>query len=220
LGTNAGCDSLDGGALRNIVARTLPLADVTFFPVALEKIGGAIGEYIDLKAAAQVQLTAEQIRGELNSGLNLFSKLENWMMEAEGSVVRDYVLSAMGDSLRRQDQTKMPWHIWKGQVPNIREWKSWVDKALSLVQSDRGKPENFPLKQLVRDLAKIWEEYTARPFTNTQKGQQRARDFVMAICRMPEPDLTDGQIETAIRFAVRKTPGGRRGRKSPPGSTE
>jgi hypothetical protein len=205
---------LDGNALRNAVERTLPLADAAQFEVAFERISQTLGEYTGLKAAAQGQLGAERIRRELKSGHSLLSRMENWMMEVEGSVVRDYVLSAISGNLQRQARPEMPWRVWKEQVAIVREWRSWVDQAILLVQSDRGKPENFPLKQLVRDLGKIWEEHTARPFTNTQKGQQRARDFVMAICRTPEPELTDAQIETAIRFAVRKAPGGRRGRNS------
>jgi len=197
---------------KEIIEQTLPLADRARFEAALAKITRALEEYASLKSATQRQLTTKQIRHELTNGHSLISRIEQWMADAEHSAVRDYVLTAIGDGRRRRPQTEGPWRVWKTQIADLREWRSWVKAALPRVKSDRGKPENFPLKQLVRDLAKIWDDFTAKPFTGTRKSGQRPRDFVSAICRMIEPDLTGAQIETAIKYAVRKLPGTRRGR--------
>jgi hypothetical protein len=100
------------------------------------------------------------------------------------------------------------------QLVNVRHWLTRFDQALIFVQSDRGQPEDFPLKQLVRDLAKIWDRYAVGPFSSSRKGSMPPADFVAEICRSIEPDLTDTRIQTAIRYAVRMTPGKRRGRYS------
>jgi len=197
--------------LEEIIEQTLPLADGARFEAALTKTAQVLEEYASLKSATQRQLTTKQIRHELTIGHSLISRTEKWMTDAEHSAVRDYVLTAIGD-LQRRPHVEGPWRMWKTQIADLREWRSWVKAALPRVKSDRGKPENFPLKQLVRDLAKIWDDFTAKPFTGTRKDGQQPRDFVSAICRMIEPGLTNAQIETAIKYAVRKLPGTRRGR--------
>jgi hypothetical protein len=213
MSPNANCSPLAKTALRSAVEQTLPLADSARRKQALARITQALEEYESLKSAAQRQLTAEQIRRELTDGYSLFSRAEKWMAKAQLTAVRDYVLTAMSDGRQDGMQIEVPWRAWETQIAKLQNWNSWVSAALLLVKSDRGRPESFPLNLLVQDLAKIWKDFSALPFTRSRKGRQQPRLFVAAICRIVEPQITDAEIETAIKHAVRKLPRRRRGRK-------
>jgi hypothetical protein len=205
---------IDNAALSSLVERTLPLRAECNLSDCINEIEVALDWYTRLKAAHGQQLSSKLIRQTLKEGSSIVTKLESWMAKAEGSAVRDYVLSALLQELKQRDLTGVPHRIWKEQSTYFQEWRALLDRALSLVQSDRGAPENFALKLLVRDLARVWEKFTGLPFTNTSKGQQRPRDFILAVCTAVDPEVTESQIETAIRSAVSKTSGERRGRKS------
>jgi hypothetical protein len=200
-------------ALETAIERTLRLAEVANFEVACKNVKQVVDEYFTLKTAYLGQPTAAKIRSDLRSGQALFSRLERWIMAAEGNVVRDYVLSGKAKILQQLGQTESSNYKLKDEAARFRLWQSSIEESLLLLMSDRGQPENFPLKQLVRDLAKIWEQFSTSPFTNIKKGEQKPRDFVLAVCAAIEPDLKESQIETAIRSAVKITPGQRRGRK-------
>jgi hypothetical protein len=196
------------------IHQTLPLAELQCFEPACEKVQQIVQEYFALKTAYLRQPTAAQIRTDLRQGQALFRRLEEWMRAAEGTAVRDYVLSGKDQTLKQLGLTEDSSYKWRKETARFQLWQSWIAEGLLLLKSDRGQPENFPLKQLVRDLTKIWEQFTGLRFTNTSKGRRRPRDFILAVCMAIEPQLKELQIETAIRSAVSKTPGKRRGRKS------
>jgi hypothetical protein len=216
VAAEAAADSTD---LRCAIQQTLPLASADCLEQAVEGIRRVLAEYASLKAANAAQLTARQARKSLKRGAKLLRELEQWMLDVEPTVVRDYLLSLNRSPPRKQRRSDMLRPVWKEMLSEIRLWQKRFAQSLVFIPSDRGKPENFPLKQLVRDLAKIWEKYTVRPFTNSKKrGLQQPRDFTIAVCGAIEPDLSKSEIETAIRYAVSKMPGNRRGRKSQPQS--
>lgn len=200
--------------LRRVIVQTLPMDDAELLDQASEEIERALADYRTLKAANDAQLTARQARVWLKRGTQLLNRLERWLIDVEPTVVRDYVLSGARSLAAKRRRSELMRPMWNEKLSEIHLWQDRFNQSLLFVRTDRGKPENFPLKQLVRDLAKIWEKYTALSFTNTRKGQQRPRDFVLAICQTIQPVPSKAQIETAVRHAVRKTPGRRRGRKS------
>jgi hypothetical protein len=154
-------------------------------------------------------------RKMLGEGREILAELESWIVRSKNTIARDYVLSAMRSEAEQRRRTDALMHVWREPLAYVRQWRARLDQALIFVQSDRGHPEDFPLKQLVRDVAKIWDRYAVRSFSSSRKGLMSAADFVAEICRSIEPDLTDARIQTAIRHAVKMTPGKRRGRKSP-----
>jgi hypothetical protein len=194
--------------------RTLPLREERNLPKCISEIRNALDEYAELKVAYGRQMSSKLRRKTLNEGRDILKKLESWIARSESTIIRDYVLSAMRSEQDQRRRADALMHVWREQLANVRQWQTRLDQALVFVQSDRGQPEDFPLKQLARDLAKIWDRYAARPFSTSRKGSMPPADFVAEICRSIEPDLTDARIQTAIRHAVKMTPGKRRGRKS------
>jgi hypothetical protein len=207
-------------ALRRAIQQSLPFKDVARFEKALDDVRQAVEDYIALKLAHGQQLTAARSRTLLKRGQYLLYQLEQWMLDVEPTVVRDYLLSAERQSSTQRRRYEMLHPLWKEKLEEVRLWKSRLGDSLLFVRSDRGAPEHFPLKLLVRDLAKIWGRYADRPFTNSTKGRRPAPDFVAAICQIADPDIEESLMRTAIRDAVRKTPGQRRGRKSRPSKPE
>jgi hypothetical protein len=203
-------------ALRRVVQDRLPFKDVGHLEKAVEDVRQALEYYAALKAAHVRQLSAAESRERLKRGQNLLGQLEQWMVDVEPTVVRDYVLSAERQSENQLRRYEMVHSVWKEKLAEVCLWKSRLRDSLVFVRSDPGAPEHFPFKLLVRDLAKIWDRYADRRFTNSRKGLKPAPEFVAAICGIIEPGIEDSLLQTAIREAVRKTPGPRRGRKSPP----
>jgi hypothetical protein len=205
---------MDTDSISSAVAQSLPLRDESNISDCLCEIEAALDSYAHLKAASQRQMSSKLRRKMLEEGRGILAKLEDWIVRSENTITRDYVLSAMrweADQRRRSD---MLVRVWREQLANVRRWQARLDRALVFVQSDRGQPEDFSLKLLVMDLAKIWDRYTASPFSRSRKGAMPPADFVARICRLVEPNITDARIQTAIRHAVKKIPGERRGRNS------
>src|SRR4029077_17017801 len=122
--------------------------------------------YVRLRNADLKQLTSAQIRKELFKGQALFSRIEAWFRATEPTVVRDYVLSIIDKIPLPPRLIGAPRLDWKRELANVRLWQSAIADAPSLVRSDRGRPENYPLTLLVQDLARIWDAHAKRPFTN------------------------------------------------------
>src|SRR5262249_55417768 len=95
-----------------------------------------------------------------------------------------------------------------------RVLRTWIESAFKIVPSVRGTPGHPSVNLLVWWLARVWNEHTTVPFTRTRKGDQQPRDFVVVVCRAADPNIGAANIETAMRAAVKDTPGSRRGRKS------
>jgi hypothetical protein len=205
---------VDIAALRSLVMRTVPFREERNLPKCISNIRNALNEYAELKGAYGRQMSSKLRRKTLNEGRDILKKLESWIARSESTITRNYVLSAMRSEQDQRRRADSLMHVWREQLANVRQWQTRLDQALLFVQSDRGQPEDFPLKQLVRDLAKIWDRYAVTPFSTSRKGSMPPADFVAEICRSIEPDLTGARIQTAIRHAVKMTPGKRRGRKS------
>jgi hypothetical protein len=170
------------------------------------EILNALNQYTELKAAYGRQMSSKLRRKMLGEGREILAELESWIVRSKNTIARDYVLSAMRSEAEQRRRTDALMHVCHEPLAYVRQWQARLDQALIFVQSDRGHPEGFPLKQLVRDLAKIWDRYAVRPFSSSRKGPMSAADFVAEICRSIEPDLTDARIQTAIRHAVKLPP--------------
>ena len=144
--------------LRRVIVQTLPMDDAELLDQASEEIERALADYRTLKAANDAQLTARQARVWLKRGTQLLNRLERWLIDVEPTVVRDYVLSGARSLAAKRRRSELMRPMWNEKLSEIHLWQDRFNQSLLFVRTDRGKPENFPLKQLVRDLAKIWEK--------------------------------------------------------------
>jgi hypothetical protein len=82
-----------------------------------------------------------------------------------------------------------------------------IDGTLALVRTDRGRPDNAALNDLVRSLGLIWEDFVEDPPFGLTKKPPAPYDFVRAVCRAAAPDIPladlDSQITTAMRSAAK-----------------
>ena len=181
---------MDGTALCSLVKRSLPLREDHNLLACVGELQNALNEYAELKAAFRRQMSSK-LRRKMLKGRAILAKLESWIVRSKNTITRDYVLSAMRSEPDQRRRADALMHVLREQLANVRQWQTRLDQALVFVQSDRGQPEDFPLKQLVRDLAKIWGRYAARPFSRSRKGSMPPTEFVTEICRLIEPDIAE-----------------------------
>jgi len=194
------------GEFRAAVCETLPLADPSQRDNAFNKVILEVRCYRGLRQSKHSNLSSMEVRQHLRRGLDLARDLEKWIANTP-PIVRDYVLSAMGREAKRRGSTftEQTW-------PDLRErfcaLQERIREALKFVKSDRGRPENAELNDLVRSLALIWEEYTNHKFSLTKKGDHTPYAFVRMVCRVADSRIVasdfDRQLGTALRLATRR----------------
>jgi hypothetical protein len=151
------------------------------------------------------QLSAEAIREHLRRGAACARDLENWTKGAAPLIIRDYVLSAIGDKPLIGEAT-LPDHEWANLIEFFGRFAEKIEAALQFVRTDRGRPDNAALDDLVWSLGLIWEEFVQVPAFGLTKKRPAPYDFAKLVCRAAAPDIPEADLDRQIRTAMRSAP--------------
>jgi hypothetical protein len=82
-----------------------------------------------------------------------------------------------------------------------------VRGALEDVPKGGGRPNNSPLHQACHQLVWLYEDFSDRKFAREKARGTRTRsaDWVSRAARMIDPKMTDSELDTSLRYAVRDT---------------
>jgi hypothetical protein len=198
-------DLLSNG-FRAAVYKALPLADPRRRVDAFDEVVLRVRCYRGFRDNKRFNLSSREVREYLQRGLDLARDLEIWLTDIP-SIARDYVLSAVGREANKHGREVSPQN-WSDLGKRFRALRLIIDQALRLVHSDRGRPENAELNDLVLSLAQVWDEYANSPFGLTKQGVHTPYKFVRMVSQAADPGITqadfDRQLGTALRLATRR----------------
>ena len=197
---------------RNSVVQLLPITDPSRRAEALARVITDVRWFRALCLTLPRQLSAAEVRENLLRGAASARDLENWT-KGTPLIIRDYVLSAIGDQPLIGERT-LPNHEWANLGEFFGRFAEKVEVAVQLVRTDRGRPDNTGLNDLVWSLGLIWDEFVPDPLFGLTKKRPAPYDFVKFVCRAAAPEISEADLERQLKTALRSAAARLRKRRS------
>jgi hypothetical protein len=181
---------------------------------ARPKIDEALHPYRAWQRSKSLIKTPADTKGDLRELADTFDqateRLSTVLSNPRGKVALiDAVIKASADEVLKHEAARRAVESWISQIDVMRATTLRAGK--SIAGGRRGAWEGARvLALLVLQLDQILFGFTGKHITRSRKGHQNARDYITAVCRVADTNISPSSIDEAMKAVITG-----RGRKKP-----